>query len=474
MRGLPSLPTAAEVGEYVFVGGAPLLPVFSDVREQLPGCVPICGVLHAVCFPELVWQCTRILMAAEECDVMVATSRAGHRALETAFEAGAEKIARRLGCGAAAMAGPRIIDIPLGTDLPPEEALNREHARSLLNLPAGAFCVLFIGRLTQGYKADLDVLLGAVARLAASGRDVRLVLAGQSPSAAYIAHLRAHLGALQLTSRTLILENFPEFLKSSLFAACDAFVSPVDSIQETFGIAVLEAMAHARPVVATSWSGYRDLVVDGETGFLLRTKWSVESAHFVSAFATLLHPPELANYLSQRTVVDIDEFVHRLEYLASNPIAAEAMGRRARARVIEHYTWPQIARQYLDLWTDQLERARSVQTRERASFDYNSFFSHYADEALSAHDMLVSSGGRWTEQNITDFWGFGNARQVTEVRDLIRLCRIAPTRIADLLDQGYSRDCILWLAKKGICRIVSASARPEPVYESRSAAAAAG
>lgn len=110
VRTLPSLPTVEEVPQYVLVGGAPLLPVFGDVREHLPGCVPICGVLHAVCFPELVWQCARILMAAEECDVMVATSRAGHRSLETALEAGAEKIARRLKCYAAGVARIRIVD----------------------------------------------------------------------------------------------------------------------------------------------------------------------------------------------------------------------------------------------------------------------------------------------------------------------------------------------------------------------------
>ena len=99
------------------------------------------------------------------------------------------------------------------------------------------------------------------------------VLACQSPGPAYIAHLRGHLNFLRIQDRTLILENFAEFLQSSIFAACDTFVSPVDSIHETFGIAVLEAMAHARPVIATTWSGYPDLVVDGETGFLLKTRW---------------------------------------------------------------------------------------------------------------------------------------------------------------------------------------------------------
>lgn len=474
MRSLPALPNPAEAREYILVGGAPLLPVFNDVREQiLPSRIPICGVLHAVCFPDLVWQCSRILMSCEECDVMVATSRAGHRALETAIEAGAEKISRRFACDGPAIARPRIVDIPLGTDVPPDEALNRERARAVLNLPPNSFCVLFVGRLTQGYKADLDVLLGAVSRLAPPGREVRLILAGQSANPTYIAHLRAHLGVLQLANRTLILENFAEFLKPSILAACDVFVSPVDSIQETFGIAVLEAMAHARPVVATSWSGYRDLVIDGETGFLLKTKWSEDSAHFVSAYATLLTPPELADYMAQRTVLDVDELVNRLEYLAHNPWAADAMGRRARARVIEHYSWQQIARQYLVLWADQLERAQHLQARERPSFDYNHFFSHYADEALSPQDILVASGGRWTELNITDFWSFTSARYVAEIRDLVQLCRVAPSSIADLLDRGYSADSILWLAKKGVCRIVSPKAQLEPASPSRAAPAVA-
>ena len=102
-----------------------------------------------------------------------------------------------------------------------------------------------------------------MARLAAAARDVRLVLAGQCPNQGYIGYLNAHLAFLGIADQTLILQDFPDFQKLQTLSACDVFVSPVDSIQETFGIAVVEAMAHARPVVATSWSGYRDLVADG-------------------------------------------------------------------------------------------------------------------------------------------------------------------------------------------------------------------
>ena len=48
-----------------------------------------------------------------------------------------------------------------------------------------------------------------------------------------------------------------------------AAVVACPSRREGFGVACLEAMAHARPVVATDVGGLRDLVVDGETGLVV-------------------------------------------------------------------------------------------------------------------------------------------------------------------------------------------------------------
>ena len=60
-------------------------------------------------------------------------------------------------------------------------------------------------------------------------------------------------------------------MRREVWHAADVFVSPSDNIQETFGLAVLEAMASGLPVVASDWDGYRDLVEDGQTGLLVPT-----------------------------------------------------------------------------------------------------------------------------------------------------------------------------------------------------------
>src|SRR3546814_3034291 len=57
----------------------------------------------------------------------------------------------------------------------------------------------------------------------------------------------------------------------SSWAAADVFVSLSDNIQESFGITPVEAMAAGLPCIVSDWDGYRDTVVDGETGILVPT-----------------------------------------------------------------------------------------------------------------------------------------------------------------------------------------------------------
>jgi glycosyltransferase involved in cell wall biosynthesis len=122
--------------------------------------------------------------------------------------------------------------IPSGVDLPlevGEEASPPE--------------VLYAGRLSPEKGIE---------ELVAAAHGMTLVVAGDGP-------LRARVPTA--------LGFVPHDELNRLYARAAVVACP--SRREGFGVACLEAMAHARPVVATDVGGLRDLVVDGETGLVV-------------------------------------------------------------------------------------------------------------------------------------------------------------------------------------------------------------
>jgi D-inositol-3-phosphate glycosyltransferase len=87
-----------------------------------------------------------------------------------------------------------------------------------------------------------------------------------------------------------------------------AAVVAVPSYREGFGVVCAEAMAHGRPVVASAVGGLLDLVTDGETG---------------------VHVPP----------GDVPALRAALDCLLADPALRERMGKAARARVRERFSW---------------------------------------------------------------------------------------------------------------------------------------
>jgi glycosyltransferase involved in cell wall biosynthesis len=91
--------------------------------------------------------------------------------------------------------------------------------------------------------------------------DLLLVFAGEGPERAA---LTARAAALGIADRVLFLGHREDVRE--LLAACDVFVLP--SFYEGSSLAVLEAMAAGKAVVATAIGGTDELISDGETGLL--------------------------------------------------------------------------------------------------------------------------------------------------------------------------------------------------------------
>jgi glycosyltransferase involved in cell wall biosynthesis len=454
IRSLAMLHEVAIERRYVFLSNTSMFSRISDVRSQIGAIhMPICALTHSLYTKEVLFGYGWLLLSAKPHDAIVASSEAGRCTLEKLFVTAAERITERIAGASGQLPMPRIVQIPFGTAVPREVELNREHARLLLKIPATAFVIVYFGRITEEYKADLDPLLQAAQHMRKCGHDAWLVLAGQSSDRSYMLHLDRRLSALGLRDKSICIENCPEFLKTSVYAACDVAVSPADSIQETFGLSILEAMAHSRPVIASSWSGYRELVEDGITGFLIRTTWTPEASNAASIMVPTALPLTTAHYLAQRTFIDCGQLIDKLTMLVEQPGLGILMGKTGRARVEAQYAWPLIARRFLTLWEEQFELGLAEHERPRVtSIDH---FSHYADSVLSPADVLCRiHGADCTDIGVLNSFEFHNEHARTQIRLLLEITSARPVPVGELCQDGFDLDCILWLAKKGLRRIV--------------------
>ena len=343
--------------------------------------------------------------------------------------------------------------VPLGVDVPSfTPALPPPPARGLLGLPREGRYLAYVGRLSPFDKADLDVLLRAFAALARrpGGADLRLLLAGDD-SQRYSGYLGQRAQALGVGERVHLLTNLSAAAKRLALWSADIFVSPVDSVQESFGLAVVEAMAAGLPVVASAWGGYRDLVADGETGFLIPTLWGpVTSAVDTQA--------ELGNFmadhllLGQGVVVDEDALIERLRQVLNDAGLRAALGARGRERA-GRYDWPVVVRRYEQVWRELKAAALAAGTEAvaRPRFPFWEVFGHYATRRPAPGDLVEvrREAAPLPPAPLPLQYLLPQAL----VRQIMAALAAGPRTVAALAPSERELLALLWLAKSGAVRI---------------------
>ncbi|MCB9496111.1 MAG: glycosyltransferase family 4 protein [Fibrobacteria bacterium] len=332
------------------------LPALAWLRARhAPRPIPLTGPIHSINNPDQAIQIRRLCEAPlRSCDAVFCTSTEGR----TAFARQIEVVGQRHGIPF----GGRLEHVPLGVDEryfhPPE----RSQARQRLKIPESVRMALWIGRLSPASKADLVPLLYQWSLLVGTSNSPipspLLVLAGGATSSDELA-LRGTVQELGLQDHVRILRDIEDTDKLDLLGAADVFVSPVDNHQETFGIAVVEAMAAGLPIVCSDWDGYRDLVDHGGSGLRV----PVLAAPPVPSVVELrgLLEPDLAQLaVSQAISVDPRALRESLEAMLADPEGAKAMGRAARERARRLFSWRAVLQKADAVWTDLGTRSRSL------------------------------------------------------------------------------------------------------------------
>jgi starch synthase len=193
--------------------------------------------------------------------------------------------------------------------------------------------VMFVGRITR--QKGLSYFLQAARNLP---EDVQLILAAGAPDTKEIqTEVEALVSGLSASRSgvTWIPEHLPQKELAALLTQTDLFVCP--SIYEPLGIVNLEAMACGAAVIGTATGGIPEVIVDGQTG------WLVEIDQVSDGTGTPKDP---------------DKFIHdwsegMLGALDSGHL--EAFGDAGRQRAISEFSWESIATRTLELYQRALE-----------------------------------------------------------------------------------------------------------------------
>lgn len=184
--------------------------------------------------------------------------------------------------------------------------------------------LLFVGPLDRAYRwKGVDVLWQAFEIVRRRVPAARLTLVGDGDRGPEFARkARAARGAVRVRARISDLALVGEYRRAAVV------VLPSTSDAESFGMALAEANACGRPVVASRIGGLPDFVRDGRNGLLARP---ADPTDLAAKIVRLLEDPELGR----------------------------RMGRRGRARVLRHHDWDRLARR-----TERVfEAARSLKRR---------------------------------------------------------------------------------------------------------------
>ncbi|MGD8402209.1 MAG: glycosyltransferase [Anaerolineales bacterium] len=151
--------------------------------------------------------------------------------------------------------------IPTGINLEPYQSANGNDLRTRENWQDDKVMVS-IGRLAQ--EKNWKTLLKAAGEVYQTHSDLRVVLIGDGPQKKTLQDLTTQLG---IGERVIFTGELPFEETSAYLKAADFF--GFASVTETQGLVTMEAMAAGLPVVAVDASGTRDIVDNGEQGFLV-------------------------------------------------------------------------------------------------------------------------------------------------------------------------------------------------------------
>ncbi len=230
----------------------------------------------------------------------------------------------------------RIKVIPNGIDIDQYHKVDRPEILARHGIDPNLPFVLFVGRITR-QKGVLHLLNA----LPSFMPGIQVVLCAGAPDTEELGQEVERLVESARRRSPNPIHWIPTMLPKdeiiALYSHASLFICP--SVYEPFGIINLEAMACETPVVASAVGGIPEVVLQGKTGLLVPFRPRGE---------TDFEP------------VDPEGFSRALAEAVNQVMASEtlrvSMAKEARKRVVEHFSWTEIARKTLNFYQELIDK----------------------------------------------------------------------------------------------------------------------
>jgi mannosylfructose-phosphate synthase len=188
---------------------------------------------------------------------------------------------------------------------------DRQKIRNRFGSQPDEFVVLWLGIFMPHRR--LQDAIEALSRPALRGAKVKLILAGSERSyPEYFNYLKDLVAKLGVEDKVIFAGKVEDDEVRDFFCACDAFIFPNEN--QTWGLAVLEAMACGCPVLVSRGAAVHEVLTDNETA--------------------ILFPPR-----------DQDTLAQKIDYLMNHPQESSRIAQAGLALIRAKYNWTEFARQ---------------------------------------------------------------------------------------------------------------------------------
>jgi glycosyltransferase involved in cell wall biosynthesis len=219
--------------------------------------------------------------------------------------------------------GPKAVVLPYLVDLSPFKTLpGPELARNAFAaIKNDKPKILFLSRLHE--KKGVDILIDAADVMKRAGRSFQLLIAGPEDSE-YATQLHQQVERLGLADSATFLGMVVGAEKISLYQAADVFVLP--TLQENFGLVLIEALAAGTPVVTTRGTDIWQEIASAGQAVVENTR---------------------------------EKMAEAIGKLLDDPAQAKALGNSGRAWALERFDTDNLAAEYEGLYAEIIEESKS-------------------------------------------------------------------------------------------------------------------